>query len=325
MQTAVATTAPKKDGVLEFVPYGAKDPIKLSLAIIKQYVAVKTRSGKTCDDSQAMKFMMLCQAQRLNPFVGDAFLVGYDKREKDGSDTPTCSLITAHQAFLKRAEENPNYEGMESGIIIFDTESKTITEREGDFRLPHENVVGGWAKVYRRGRKPTYRRLAIAAMKPAYDTPFWNDDKAPGQIVKCSEADALRATFPTLLGGMYMDHEMQSAAIDVSTVAPSNLVQIAENTENEKPEPYVEGQAKGEPASTVKEVNTPQSELEALIIKAGFTFDQFQTWGVDTGNVPNARELPDFHALDSKTAARLLKAPKGLLTQLAAAKGTVEA
>ena len=41
MNNAVATTTPKKEGLIEFVPHGAKDPVKLSIAIIKQYVAVK--------------------------------------------------------------------------------------------------------------------------------------------------------------------------------------------------------------------------------------------------------------------------------------------
>jgi hypothetical protein len=85
---------------MEYVPFGASDKIKLTIAIIKNLVAVKTKSGKTCSDQDAIKFMMMCQARRLNPFEGDAFLIGYDAKDA------LRSHITAHQAFLKRAEVN---------------------------------------------------------------------------------------------------------------------------------------------------------------------------------------------------------------------------
>jgi len=208
--TAVTTRAADKD--MEFVPFGAADKIKLSVAIIQKLIAVPTRSGKTCSDVDAMKFMMLCQAQRLNPFAGDVFLTGYDG--KDGAP-PKFALITAHVAFLKRAESSPDFEGMESGVII--ENEGVITEREGDFYLPNETVVGGWAKVYRKGRKPTYRRLAIEQRKPNYNTSFWEPPKHAEQIVKCAEADALRASFPTLLGGLHGQGE-----VTVIDVTPAN-------------------------------------------------------------------------------------------------------
>ena len=189
---------------IEFIPYGAADKIKLSVKIIQNIVAVPTKSGATCTERDALRFLMLCQAQRLNPFAGDAYLVGYD-----GKNGPNFSLITAHQAFLKRAETCPDFEGMESGIIILDENGETIQEREGDFHLETEKVVGGWARVHRKNRKDTYRRIRLNRFNNGYAQ--WQVDPA-GMIVKCAEADALRSTFPTLLGGLYMQGEMDSSA-----------------------------------------------------------------------------------------------------------------
>ncbi len=134
---------------MEFTPFGAADKIKLTVEIIQNIVAKRTKQGKTCSMQDAVKFMMMCQAKRLNPFEGDAYLVGYD-----ANDGPSFSLITAHQALLKRAESSPHYEGMESGVIL--KGESGIAEREGDFALEEEEVVGGWARVHRTGRKPTY-------------------------------------------------------------------------------------------------------------------------------------------------------------------------
>lgn len=186
---------------MSFIPFGAADSIKLSVSIIKNMVAVPTKKGRTCSDRDAMRFMMLCSAQRLNPFAGDAFLIGYD-----GQDGPVFSLITAHQAFLKRAETCADYEGMDSGVILLtNEETGEIKERDGDFYLPGEKVVGGWAKVYRRGRKPTLRRIRMERFNNGFAQ--WKTDAA-GMIVKCAESDALRSTFPTLLGGLYSEGEI---------------------------------------------------------------------------------------------------------------------
>lgn len=192
----------RQDRDMEFIPFGAADKIKLSVKIIQNLVAVPTKTGKTCSEKDAMRFMMLCQAQRLNPFAGDAHLVGYDTQ-----NGPSFSLITAHQAFLKRAESSEHYDGMESGVIILAADG-AILEREGDFHLPNEKVVGGWAKVYhKKHTKPTYRRIRMERFNKGRAQ--WNEDPA-GMIVKCSEADALRSTFPTLLGGLYLREELEA-------------------------------------------------------------------------------------------------------------------
>jgi len=195
-QTAVAV----KERMTEFVPFGSKDPIKLSIDMVKNLVAVKTRSGKTCSDNDAIKFIAMCKARRLNPFEGDAFLIGYD-----GKDGPTFSLITAHQAFLKRAEMNPEYDGMESGPII-ERDGK-VEEIQGDFHLKDDVILGGWAKVYFKNRShPMYRRIRLSRFQKTFG--IWQEDPA-GMIVKCAEADALRSSFPTMLGGLYMKEELE--------------------------------------------------------------------------------------------------------------------
>src|SRR5262252_4048529 len=132
--------------MVEFVPHGTNDKIKLSIELVKRLIAVKTRSGKTASDEDAFKFIMLCQARRLNPFEGDAYLIGYD-----GQQGATFSLITSHQAFLKRAELHPQYNGMESGVIVL--REGAMVDLVGDFHLPNDQVLGGWATVYFKGRE----------------------------------------------------------------------------------------------------------------------------------------------------------------------------
>lgn len=195
-----AMTKPVESKFTEFVPFGSQDKIKLSIEMVKNLIAVKTKSGKTCSDTDAIKFIAMCSARRLNPFEGDSFLIGYD-----GKDGPAFSLITAHQAFLKRAELHPEYNGMKSGVIV--KRDDAVLDLEGDFYLEGDVILGGWATVHFKTREhPMHKRVRLQRFKKSWG--LWVEDPA-GMIVKCAEADALRSSFPTMLGGLYLREESQ--------------------------------------------------------------------------------------------------------------------
>lgn len=184
--------------IVEFVPFGTDDKIKLSIELVKRLVAVKTKQGKSCSDEEAFKFILMCRARKLNPFEGDAFLIGYDT-----NDGPKFSLITAHQAFLKRAELNAEFNGMDSGVIVL-REGEPL-DLIGDFHFPTDKILGGWATVHFKHREyPMRKRLRVDRFNKGFGV--WKDDPA-GMIVKCAEADALRSSFPTMLGGMFIEQE----------------------------------------------------------------------------------------------------------------------
>lgn len=196
--TAIAT---REERVVSFIPFGAKEEIKLSAAMVSEFIAIPTRSGKLPEWRDCVRFVMLCKAQLLNPFAGDAYMIGFDT---DG--VAKFNLITSHQAFTKRAEASPEYDGSESGVCVLDKEEKFI-ERQGDLLFHGERLIGGWARVHFKTRKiPMFKRLQFST----FDTGMsrWKKDPA-GMIVKCAEADALRSSFPTLLGGLYLEAELE--------------------------------------------------------------------------------------------------------------------
>lgn len=229
--TAAKEPARKESAMVEYVPFGATDPIKLSVAMVKSMIAVPTKSKKYPDDNDCIKFIALCQARKLNPFEGDAFLIGYDS-----SAGPKFNLITSIQAFLKRAEAHPLYNGMKSGIII-ERDSK-IVEIEGDFYLKHDRVLGGWATVYIRGRDyPITKKIRLERFKKEFGV--WLEDAA-GMICKCAEADALRTSFPNTLGGLYLPQEMPS---DVNAKVTAPVFNAPEPKTPAEPEPVTQAPA----------------------------------------------------------------------------------
>ncbi len=199
-----------------FIPFGAREEIKLSVNMVRAFIAVPTASGALPSERDCLKFVMLCKARQLNPFEGDAFLVGYDSQRHG----PQFSLLTAHQAFLKRAEASPEYDGMESGICVRSDEGEYV-ERQGDMMFDGDRLIGGWARVHFKTRSiPMFKRVRFEV----YDTGYsrWKADPG-GMICKVSEADALRSSFPTLLGGMYIEQELQKVRRDETGEEPDRV------------------------------------------------------------------------------------------------------
>lgn len=215
----------------QFTPFGEQREIILTPSLISDVLAVRTKKGRGPSKADVRIFLERCAAQGLNPYTGDAFLIGYDNDD----DTATFSLITSHQALLKRAEPHPKYDGLESGVIVIPKSSqggaglrdskptaeeieaekakaRPISElalnRPGELVYPDELILGGWAKVFRNDRT----RPAIAVLQfSVYNTGYSRWKKDPGgMIVKCAEASALREAFPTTLGGLYIAQEMEA-------------------------------------------------------------------------------------------------------------------
>lgn len=208
-----------------FVPFGEKSAVKLTMPIVRKYLATPTKNGVMPTDDDIVRFMMLCKARELNPWAGDAYMVGFDS--KDGAE---FSLITALQALLKRAESHPAFDGFESGVIVKNSKTGEKTERQGDIVYDGEVLLGGWCKVYRKDRtKPFYESLNLLTYKKP--TPIWSKDPG-GMICKCAEAAALRAAFPTQLGGLYTADEMrdrreETAELQRPTGPPATLEDLS--------------------------------------------------------------------------------------------------
>lgn len=244
------------DGIdtLEIVPFGTDQRIKLSIKIVRNLIAVPTKTGKTPSDSDCIRFMMLCKAKHLNPFEGDAFFLGYDTQ-----NGPTFSQITAHQVFLKRAEASKGFKGMQSGVIVqrnpVGSSEWDIEEREGDLVYPGEKLIGGWAKVYRKELEfPFYKRLKLETFSTGRSR--WEKDAA-GMIVKCAEADALRTAFPTHLGGLYIEEEIPP--IDITPQIKRAKIEEPKALGGGKTEPDSSEAADGQRGSDTQ-TETPTAE-----------------------------------------------------------------
>ena len=271
----------KEENSVEFVPLGVSDKIRLTASMVRQFIAVPTKSGALPSERDCIRFIMLCRGKRANPFEGDCFLIGYDSQSG-----PTFSLVCGLELFLKRACAEESYDGSESGVIVLDKEGK-LTEREGTLLLEDEKLAGGWAKVYRKDRKlPVHKTVKFST----YDTgrSRWQKDPA-GMIAKVAQSQGLREAFPLALGGLYTQEEMSRVAeTGDGIVSPKKPVprlfeheQVPEDVPVEHKQPSAPADNKppvaesGEPSTLDKiylfwtEQNLSEGKLIALLRKDG--------------------------------------------------------
>ncbi len=188
---AVTQKQSKDDQLMEYNVAGNK--VQLSKNIVRNYL---TKGSRDVSDADLIQFMSICKFNQLNPFLNEAYLVKYG--------TNPAQMIVSKEALLKRADACEEYEGMQAGVIV-EHQDGTVEDVEGSFYGKTDNLVGGWCKVYRRGKRfPFVSRVRL----DEYDTgkSLWTAKKST-MITKVAKVQALREAFPSQLGAMYTTEE----------------------------------------------------------------------------------------------------------------------
>lgn len=178
---------------------GAK--VELTPEVVKNYLVSGNKDRVTMQE--IVMFMNLCKYSGLNPWMKEAYCIKY------GSEPAT--MVVGKDAFMKRAEKHPAYDGYQAGIIAYDPETETITKRPGSFLLEKEEVVGGYAEVWRKDREHSFVSEVsfdeyAGRKKDGSLNAQWA--KRPATMIrKVALVQALREAFPATFGGMYSAEE----------------------------------------------------------------------------------------------------------------------
>lgn len=205
------------------------EEIKLTKAMVKNYL-VSGESARVTDQELTM-FMMMCKANKLNPWIREAYCIKY-------GDNP-ATMVVGKEAFIKRAEASPEYDGMSSGIIVYDPEAGSLEYRQGILRVGNEQIIGGWAEVFRKDRQHSTRievsmEEYAGRKKDGSLNGQWS--AKPGTMIrKVAQVQALREAFPTAVGGMYTAEE-QGHEEEPVTMAPIDA-EVTEVKEAPKAQP----------------------------------------------------------------------------------------
>lgn len=194
-----ATAQKKENAIVSFQANGME--VKLTPAIVKNYLVSGDKDRVT--DQEVAMFINLCKYAGLNPWLKEAYCIKYG--------TEPATMVTGKEAFTKRAEAQTNYDGVKAGIITV-VENGEVEYREGAVVMPGEQLVGGWAEVFRKDRGHSTRVEVsfdeyAAKKKDGTLNKQWSGKPAT-MIRKVAIVQALREAFPASLGGMYSAEEV---------------------------------------------------------------------------------------------------------------------
>ncbi len=97
--------------------------VELSVEAIRLYLSPKATVV------EAYIFLQKCRFQRLNPFLGEAYLVIYEQTQ---TSPRGAQMMVGKEAHTRRAERHPDYQGMEAGVIV---RAPLSEDRGGCWRL----------------------------------------------------------------------------------------------------------------------------------------------------------------------------------------------
>lgn len=169
-----------------------------SVTLNEAAVRKLTNNNQYITQGEISLFIETCKYQKLNPFVGEAYLVKYD------SSKPASKVVSL-TAFMRIADEQKTYDGIEDGIIVKDAKGNYV-DREGCVRYPDEVLVGGWATVYRSDRSKPFKARVMAA-EYNKGMAMWKSMPAI-MINKVAKVTALRKAFPAAMNGCYIEEEV---------------------------------------------------------------------------------------------------------------------
>lgn len=245
----------------------AGNEVKLGTKVVRDLL-VRGDQSKV-KDQEIWQFIKLCQHQKLDPFVNDAYLV------KFGQD---AQLITSKGAFMKRAEVHAEYDGFEAGLTLEDGEGVPV-QRSGAFIPSGMKLAGAWARVFRSDRKvPFYVEIMFKEYDKGRST--WRDIPAT-MVRKVAIVHAMREAFPAQLADLYTEDELlasgaferkRSVVVDATSRIDNILAEKAEPTVIDADEPPVEKPANKVDLHTVRPAKSKAKKLPDVIAQATARF-----------------------------------------------------
>lgn len=215
------------------VQYKASDgsDVRLSPAIVQRYIVT---GGQQAPDAEVFAFLAKCQARRLNPLAGDAYMTVFGGK---------ASVIVSKDYFVRTATQQPGFDGLAAGVVVVGRDGQ-LRYREGSIvGSSTERLVGGWAEVYDRGRSHP-SRAEVSLEEYDQHRSLWKTKPAT-MIRKVALVQALREAYPGAYGGIYDSDEMPAER--VADVPPAPEPVPAEAVTAQEPEPGPEPEPTAEP------------------------------------------------------------------------------
>jgi len=253
---------------------------------VKKYISTDVNVS----EKEVYMFMRLCQAQKLNPFIKEAYLIKY------GSSP--ANLVVGKETFLKRAEASPDFDGYDVSDNADTVEKLAVTCTVHRKSQAHPISVTVDYSEY------------VGTTATGNITKIWKN-KPRTMLRKVAIVQALREAFPSALGGLYETTELDQRTAPVietkaETTPPPQVKKrelvdkdeikkpekerdfVAEFSEEDKPEPEP---AKEEKPTTEPMISAGQVTAFKTLIADKVSKEDYRQFMKDTFGVKSCKEF----------------------------------
>lgn len=277
-----------------------------------------------CTPESVMAAMMTCSELGIEPDGRRAHLIPYGKE---------CKLIIDYKGLVELAKRSGDVSNIHAQIVCendaFEYDTGEITHKI-DFRRERGAMYAAYviinfkdggkhAEVMTRDDIDRIRKRSKASGSGPWVTDY--DEMAKKTVFR--RASKWITLSPEIRDAL--DKDADSPAPLVNTLVadmplslpegePGTIEAESEVTPQPDPQPATEGQ---KPTT----LHTIQDTLAETVVGAGHTFAEFIKFAAESGHIEDASSVPDFAAVPTATAKRLLNAKIGLLEALKKAKG----
>tara|TARA_R110002020_G_scaffold176568_6_gene368895 strand:+ start:174 stop:1019 length:846 start_codon:yes stop_codon:yes gene_type:complete len=188
-----------------------KDAVqKLNMGDMNIHTLRDVLNCQNATDQDMVYFIKMAMHYDLNPLLKEIYIIKYNR---DGKPQP-AQIILAKSAWLKRARQNPRYDGHKAICIKEDNEYVGVaTVRIKGITEPIE--YRAYFKEYSTGK-------SLWATKPRL------------MITKCALVGALREAFPETFSGLYDEAEFQKQDNDL--IKKEKEIEVIAKNETPTPE-----------------------------------------------------------------------------------------
>ena len=228
---------------------------KLSQSTPISKETIKAYLCPNATESELVLAVNICHSLGMNPFAGDVNFIKYDK-------TKPMQIVTRKDWFFKTANSQEDYEGMDHGIIVM--RDGEIVYQNGAFLAPGDQLLGGWAEVYRRGRRPHRAEVSLSEYDKGQSN--WKTMRAT-MINKVAKVHSLRESYPEKMQGVVDESELavihatqelsEKPAIEMPTKKQEQKKEVSQDDEKQEA-----SSIDGEAELTCPECNGPIKQEE---------------------------------------------------------------
>jgi phage recombination protein Bet len=216
----------------------------------EQIDVIKTQIAKGATDDELKMFTTIAQKYGLDPFLKEIWFIKQAKKQKQSNGTwdykrtkdgaidyagADTLIYTSRDGYLKIAQRDENFAGIisfavrEGDTFEIDAENYKVTHK---FGLKRGKIIGAWAKVDHKQRKPVIVFVDFAEYNSEKSTTWKQYPTA--MIIKVAEVFALKRQFG--ISGLVTSEEMSHSIPDEPEIEQYPIKQYPIETPQEIPD-----------------------------------------------------------------------------------------